>query len=294
MLRLPPYFRLSHLWVIALVALGGFACQSRTVLQSPPTANNPQRSAISPPNPQFPDPVAIPSPTTVPQINTFDLGLDKAASADSITKTAQSEEDWNLVADQWLQAIDLMKRVPPTHPNQALAKQKVAEYERQLIFAKRQAQRFSGAPGPEAPTNLSTFNAASPRPVQSVGQPGVAYRARITRRVSNTPVIEVTFNGQHRFEMVVDTGASATVITQQMASILGVVPTDTVTVDTASARNVQIPVGVAPSLEAGGLVSQNVMVMIAGPELDIGLLGHNFYGNYDITIRQDVVEFSPR
>jgi hypothetical protein len=33
-------------------------------------------------------------------------------------------------------------------------------------------------------------------------------------------------------------------------------------------------------------------VAIAGEELETGLLGHDFFGNYDVTIRRDVIEFS--
>ncbi|MHC5830812.1 MAG: retroviral-like aspartic protease family protein, partial [Nostoc sp.] len=43
------------------------------------------------------------------------------------------------------------------------------------------------------------------------------FTAPIKRRIGGTPIVEVTFNGQQKFEMIVDTGASGTVITQEMA-----------------------------------------------------------------------------
>ena len=42
------------------------------------------------------------------------------------------------------------------------------------------------------------------------------YRVPIKRRLASTPVIDVTFNGK-KFEMILDTGASSTLITQRIA-----------------------------------------------------------------------------
>jgi aspartyl protease family protein len=42
-----------------------------------------------------------------------------------------------------------------------------------------------------------------------------------------------------------------------------------------------------------GATVRNVNVVIASDSAE-GLLGHDFLGNYDIKIKQDVVEFYPR
>ena len=95
--------------------------------------------------------------------------------------------------------------------------------------------------------------------------------------------------------MIVDTGASGTVITQQTAAALGVVPTATAKANTASARNVEYSIGQVSSIQVNGAVVKDVAVAIApSPELETGLLGHDFFGNYDVTIKRDVVEFRPR
>ncbi|KGF71843.1 hypothetical protein DO97_14975 [Neosynechococcus sphagnicola sy1] len=120
------------------------------------------------------------------------------------------------------------------------------------------------------------------------------FRARIKRRAGGTPVIDVTFNGKQTFEMIVDTGASGTLLTYQMAVALRVKPVGYVNVETASDRNLRIPVGYVKSIEVNGAVAENVLVAVAGPDLGIGLLGHDFFGNYDVTIKRDVVEFSRR
>jgi clan AA aspartic protease (TIGR02281 family) len=123
----------------------------------------------------------------------------------------------------------------------------------------------------------------------------VVFQAIIKRRVSGTPVIDVTFNGTHKFEMIVDTGASGTVLTQQTANALGLVPVATARANTASAKAVEFPIGYVNSIEVGGVVVRHIPIAIAPASvLETGLLGHDFFGNYDITIKRDVVEFRSR
>ena len=53
------------------------------------------------------------------------------------------------------------------------------------------------------------------------------FQAKIKRRESGVPVIDVTFNSKQKFEMLLDTGASQTMITKEMANALGVVQEST-------------------------------------------------------------------
>jgi predicted aspartyl protease len=94
--------------------------------------------------------------------------------------------------------------------------------------------------------------------------------------------------------MILDTGASGTVITSQMATALNVVPVGEASVDTASDRNVTFPLGYVNSIEVGGAIAQDVLVAVAGPNLGVGLLGQDFFSHYDVVVRQDVVEFRER
>ncbi len=57
------------------------------------------------------------------------------------------------------------------------------------------------------------------------------------------------------FEMIVDTGASGTMITRSMAAALGVVPVKTIEVDTASSVGVKFPVGYVQSIAVDGAVA---------------------------------------
>ncbi|NET38872.1 MAG: aspartyl protease [Cyanothece sp. SIO1E1] len=114
----------------------------------------------------------------------------------------------------------------------------------------------------------------------------------IKRRVSNVPVIEVTFNGKRTFDMAVDTGATGIIINPDMAAAIGLTPEGKIKVSTANGI-IDIPTGRVSSVAAGGLVVNDLTVAVS-PALDIGLLGHEFYQGYDITIKQDVVEFNRR
>ncbi len=123
---------------------------------------------------------------------------------------------------------------------------------------------------------------------------GGVYQAKIIRRLNGSiPVIEALFNNQQSFEMLVDTGASNTVITPIMAEFLGVIPTSSNIANTPSARGVEFDLGLVQSINVAGAVTDNVVVAIA-PALDIGLLGQDFFGQYDVTIKEDVVEFRER
>ncbi|MBR8828748.1 MAG: retroviral-like aspartic protease family protein [Gomphosphaeria aponina SAG 52.96 = DSM 107014] len=129
----------------------------------------------------------------------------------------------------------------------------------------------------------------SPQPNSTPGE----FQVRIKRREAGIPVIDVTFNGKHTFEMMVDTGASGTVLTPEMAAILAVKQEGVIIVHTPSENNVPFPTGRVAMVAVGGVVAKDVLVAIA-PALPIGLLGQDFFGNYDVIIRENVIEFHVR
>jgi predicted aspartyl protease len=122
--------------------------------------------------------------------------------------------------------------------------------------------------------------------------PGV-FQAPILRRQGGIPVISAVFNDSQPFEMMVDTGASGTVITPIMAELLGIVPTGRGKADTPSQKGVEFDIGLLSSIAVGGATANNLAVAIA-PALEIGLLGQDFFSQYDVTIKEDVVEFRIR
>lgn len=241
---------------------------------------------------------------TISEVNdkNYQLALDKAESAINISQSAQSPDDWQLAARRWQQAIELMKNVPDNSSNYSQVKKKIVEYKRNFAQAQQKAgisiSVSSAAPNlGKKPKDLAV-NSALPKPHNKIENlvtnknPGV-FQIPIKYRAGGTAVIDVTFNNNQTFEMIVDTGASSTVITQKMAVDLGVMPEDTVKADTPSAKGVEFARGKVKSMEAGGLQVNDIKVAIS-PELDLGLLGHDFFSNYDIMIKQNVVEFHTR
>ena len=130
------------------------------------------------------------------------------------------------------------------------------------------------------------------RPNRNTLNSGV-FQARIKRRVSGIPVIDVKFNGGRTFEMMVDTGASGTVVTVAVAKALKLQSQGVVLVNTPSDSAVPFPLSSVSSMEAAGIVARNVTVVVS-PVLPLGLLGQDFLGNFDVTIKKNMIEFRAR
>ncbi|MEA5553994.1 retropepsin-like aspartic protease [Anabaena cylindrica UHCC 0172] len=285
--------------------------------QSAPIGN---LAAVQPPTrkpmllPASPKPQRTEESVTEP--SALELALDKATGGLNISKSAQSSDDWNLVASQFQDAIALLKQVRQDSPNFPFAQRQIAEYQRQVQLAKQKANPSSVAspviprqkvvvvvPQPKVKRYSTPFPTQvqplpPPQPIfpssELLAQNNEVFIAPIKRRLGGTPIVEVTFNGRQRFEMIVDTGASGTVITQQVAKALGIVPVGKARANTVSSKSVEFPVGYLDSMEVGGVTVNKVPVAIAGVELETGLLGHDFFGNYDVTIKRNVVEFRPQ
>jgi hypothetical protein len=257
------------------------------------------------------DPEPVATPTSQPPLaakETYERALDIAYSAATLSQSAESSDDWQLVSNRWQEAIKLLRAVPSSSIYHAIAQSKLAQYQSNLRVAQQQASR----PRPNspsrtivtiAPRNRSPVS-SSPTPKTNAPTPATesktiaanpqVVKAPIKRRAGRTPIINVTFNGKQSFEMILDTGASGTVITQDMAQSLGVVSEGEVTANTASEKGIKFSTGKVQSIAVEGIVAKDIQVAIGGPDLELGLLGQDFFGNYDVWIKQDVVEFHQR
>ncbi len=131
------------------------------------------------------------------------------------------------------------------------------------------------------------------------GQPKIhskAFSKNITipikHRISGIPIIEVVFNGRHRYDMAFDTGASLIAITPEMARSLGVKTQRRATFITATGK-VQADIGMVSSIKVGNVIQKNLPVVIP-TGLAIGLLGQNFFGQNDVTIRSNEILINAR
>jgi aspartyl protease family protein len=107
-------------------------------------------------------------------------------------------------------------------------------------------------------------------------------------------VVLVNFNGQDLYPMIVDTGASGTLITTQMANELNVVPTGVIYSQVAGGRIVESTAGYVNSVDVAGAKVENLEISVAPPAMGIGLLGNNFFSRYNVTFEQDWVVFRER
>jgi clan AA aspartic protease (TIGR02281 family) len=122
--------------------------------------------------------------------------------------------------------------------------------------------------------------------------PNGTFRVPIKRRDGGIPVIEVTFNGKQRFEMLLDTGASATTISSKMAKKIGIDVERQISIATAGGV-VKAGISNIASVQAGGMVVKDINVIVS-PHTTIGLLGQDFLGDRDIMITDKVVELRIR
>lgn len=143
----------------------------------------------------------------------------------------------------------------------------------------------------ELPPEPTTTTEGSAGKAPSSAKNGI-YRIPIKRRLASTPVIDVTFNGK-TFEMIFDTGASSTLITQRMSDRLGLKFIGARQVTIADGSTIRFPVATVGTVSAGGLTARKMVVTIA-KNSDIGLLGHDFFGKYDVKIKRNVIEFQPQ
>lgn len=310
------YDRGKIILLSSALALINVACSSVDSLWGAKEQLKPVAVTSTPSGDQAPSAKIKPAATPIntPSVDAKEIyqqATDIAYGAALLSQSAEISEDWRLIVSRWQEAISLLKKVPASSSYYAIAKPKILEYQRNLSIAQQQASRPRSRSSVETVIGIASpspttdrVDSPSPTPTESRATPAKelktntsnsqVFQVPIKRRIGRTPVLEVTFNGNKTFEMIFDTGASGTVITEAMAESLGVEAEGEVKADTASGKGVKFSTGQLESIAVEGVVAQNFRVAIAGPGLEIGLLGQDFYGNYDISLKQNVVEFRLR
>jgi hypothetical protein len=123
----------------------------------------------------------------------------------------------------------------------------------------------------------------------------------IKYRVGRTPVIEVTFNGNRRFDMIVSNMFGMTLVTKAMATALRLNATGSASSTIGpigDIRKVTFPTSKITSIMVGELSTSNAEVGIVGKELGeelkLGLLGFDFFKDHTLQIKEKTIEFSRR
>ena len=103
---------------------------SSAVIAQPPTsvlAGNPNKTKKS---------LSVPS---CPENDGFAESIRFATQAANLAQSANSKQEWDEVAAQWVQAVAWMQAVPPGSPRRAFAEKKVIEYTKNLVYSQQQA-----------------------------------------------------------------------------------------------------------------------------------------------------------
>lgn len=125
------------LWLLSsAIFLMSVSCSSSNNTSPSTTISSPEAIVVTKTNPS-------PSPTLVhaAKEDAYQLAIEQAASATTISQSAQSKDDWKLVASRWQKAIDVLKIVPSVHPKFAQSQKKLAEYTRNLDYAQQKANQ---------------------------------------------------------------------------------------------------------------------------------------------------------
>ncbi|MDZ8108922.1 MAG: hypothetical protein RM338_25315 [Nostoc sp. DedQUE12a] len=84
-----------------------------------------------------PSPLTSESPNVLLKTDSFREAVNKAIMAANLTQSAKSPDEWKTVVSEWQEAIALMKNVPSSSPNYAIAQQKIIEYQKNLDYAQK-------------------------------------------------------------------------------------------------------------------------------------------------------------
>jgi predicted aspartyl protease len=266
-------------YLIILITLLNTACSTskNTIVQSPVTqADSPAQVVVSTPQPS-------PQPVSQNNEQLYQSALVKADSARAISQSAASKDDWDLVANNLQGSVEILKSIDPTSSQSNLAAKILPEYEQQLATAKQKADTFVGKPA----QNIATTSQATSFSSLDI------FTIPIQQKLGGVPLVEVTFNDNHQVQMLLDTGASNTLLTAAVATQLQLQPNGTAQAKTANGT-VNFQVASVDKIRFGAGEVKNIRVAIGQNDLPYGLLGHDVYDGYDITIKESSIEFRKR
>ena len=135
---------------------------------------------------------------------------------------------------------------------------------------------------------------------RAIGQAKKVAELRIIRvpikyRWGGVPIVEVVLNNgcTFTFDLFLDTGASRTVITKQMANFLKIVPCGTYQSMIADGSLITSDLGWVQSLAVQTAIVRNIQIGIRDG-INYGLLGQDFLARYDVRILENEIEFRNR
>jgi clan AA aspartic protease (TIGR02281 family) len=271
-------------------------------------APTPEVSASPAPVASFsPSPAASPADTAALNASIandrYQDALNTAAAARAISETALAKEDWSLVADRWQESVSKLKEVPKNSINYPLAMKILPQFQQNSATARQKAANFKA---PKADQPISDLNKSDPtkkisKSEENTDSPVVitkieqstSFSLPIVAKNNNVPIVEVVINGRDRIQMMLDTGASKTLLTRGVAERLKLVSEGKTKAKTANG-NAEFDTVKLDSVEFGQGKVTDLSVAVGDNSLNYGLLGHDVYKGYDITLTEDSVQFKKR
>ncbi len=277
-----------------------------TACGAPAPAPTPEVSASPVPvASESPSPVAADTAALNANIanDRYQDALNTAAAARAVSETAIAKEDWSLVADRWQESIVQLKAVPKNSINYSLAMKILPQFQQNLSHARQKATNFKASKADQPISDLK-----KPDPTKKISKPdkvtespvvitkieqSESFSLPIVSKNNDVPVVEVVINGRDRIPMMLDTGASKTLLTKGVAERLKLVSSGKTKAKTANGT-AEFDTVKLDSVEFGQGKVTDLSVAVGDNNLNYGLLGHDVYKGYDITLTEDNVQFKKR
>lgn len=227
--------------------------------------------------------------------------LNAAAAARAVSETALAKEDWSLVADRWQESIGKLKEVPKNSINYSLAMKILPQFQQNLSHARQKAANFKAPKADQPISDLKKSDSTKKTSKADQSEPVVitkieqstSFSLPIVAKNNNVPIVEVVINGSDRIQMMLDTGASKTLLTKGVAERLKLVSSGKTKAKTANGT-AEFDTVKLDSVEFGQGKVTDLSVAVGDNSLNYGLLGHDVYKGYDITLTEDSVQFKKR
>jgi aspartyl protease family protein len=233
---------------------------------------------------------AIQSPVPV-NSELLSQARNKAAAAKTIAASAVSAADWSLAMQNVQEAIATIESMSPQDVDYSAAREALPEMRALLDKARGKAQQ------PAVSQQVANNPASNPARENATPQPEIddrRFEVPIVGKVGGIPIVEVTFNGSDRIAMLMDTGASSTMLPSAIADRLNLSYLRTeVPIHTAGGTT-NFRVAKLKTIAIGKIERTNIPIAVGNNGLPYGLLGHDIYDGYDITFRSDKIVFERR
>ena len=271
------------------------ACGKTTPAPTPEVSTTPVASAAPSPAASSVDTAALNASVANDR---YQDALNTAAAARAVSETALAKEDWSLVADRWQESISQLKAVPKNSVNYSLAMKILPQFQQNLSYAHQKAANFKSlnslAPKADPTKKISKTDQKTDAPVVIVKSDQiVSFSLPIIDKNNNVPIVEIVINGRDRIPMMLDTGASKSLLTKGVAERLKLVSSGKTNAKTANGT-AEFDTVKLDSVEFGQGKVTDLSVAVGDNNLNYGLLGHDVYKGYDITLTEDSVQFKKR